>query len=206
MEVYFQQLPEGTICSKLSTTTKLCESAGRVSRPTPVELCMLPQSTMSMLESDLNEAIRLGNVQRAQIEHLQSLQARQTTPITHGEPAERSVPPALGAGGEATAEGQLAILQEHFNALLQVLPRRCLNNRDCMVEQETARAIEAIFLNSDRISPCPEGEGRIGATCVGTPGGSADQRTARGSSTTADRSGSAAEQRTAAGTVTCLLT
>ena len=93
---------------------------------------MLPRSTITMLESDLKEAIRLGNVQRAQIEHLQSLQARQTTPISPGEPAERSVPPPLGAGGEATTGGQLAILQEHFNALLQVLPRRCLNNRDCI--------------------------------------------------------------------------
>ena len=165
----------------------------------------LPRSTMTMLESDLKEAIRLGNVQRAQIEHLQSLQARQTTPISPGEPAERFVPPPRGAGGEATAEDQLAILQEHFNALLQVLPRHCLNNRDCIVEQEAARAIEVIFFDSDCISPCPEGEGRIGATCVGTPAGSADQRTACGSSTTADRSGSAAEQRTAAGTVTCLL-
>jgi hypothetical protein len=84
-----------------------------------------------MLESDLKEAIRLGNVQRAQIEHLQSWQARQTTPISPGEPAERSVPPPLGAGGAATAEaaeGQLGpVLQEHFNALLQVLSRRCLN-------------------------------------------------------------------------------
>jgi hypothetical protein len=68
-----------------------------------------------------DEAIRLGNVQRAQIEHLQSLQARQTTPISSGETAERSVPPRLGAGGETTAEVQLAILQEHFNAVLQVL-------------------------------------------------------------------------------------
>jgi hypothetical protein len=77
-----------------------------------------------MLDSHLKEAIRLGNVQRAQIEHLQSLQVRQTTTISPGEPA---VPPLLGACGETTAEGQLAILPEHFNALLQVLPRRCLN-------------------------------------------------------------------------------
>jgi hypothetical protein len=104
---------------------------------------------MTMLESDLKEAIRLGNVQRAQIEHLQSLQARQTTPISPGEPVERSVPP-LSAGGETTAEGQLAILQDHFNALLlQVLPHRCLNNRDCIVEHEPARAIEVIFFSSD---------------------------------------------------------
>ncbi len=102
---------------------------------------LLPLSTITMLESDLKEAIRLGNVQRAQIEHLQSLQARQTTPISPGEPAERSVPPPLGAVGETTAEGQLAILQEHFNAVLQVLPRRFLNNRDSIVEQEPARHI-----------------------------------------------------------------
>jgi hypothetical protein len=29
-----------------------------------------------------------------------------------------------------TEEGKLADLQGHFNALLQVLSRRCLNNRD----------------------------------------------------------------------------
>ena len=103
-----------------------------------------------MLESDLKEAMRLGSVQRAQIEHLQSLQARQTTPISPGEPAERSVPPPLGAGGEATtAEAGEGQLQEHFNALLHVLSRRCLNHRDYIVEQEQARATEVIFLNSD---------------------------------------------------------
>jgi hypothetical protein len=48
----------------------------------------------------------------------------------------------------AAAEGQLADLQEHFNALLQVLSRRCLYNRDEIVEQEQARASEEIFLNS----------------------------------------------------------
>ncbi len=97
-----------------------------------------------MLESDLKEAIRLGNVQRAQIEHLQSLQARQATPIS---------PPPLGMGGEATAEAaEGPVLQEHFNALLQVLSRHCLNNSDYIVEQEQARATEVIFLNSDYIA------------------------------------------------------
>ena len=46
-------------------------------------------SSMSMLESDLKEANRLANDHREQIKHLQSLQARQTTPFT-GEPAEHS--------------------------------------------------------------------------------------------------------------------
>jgi hypothetical protein len=117
-------------------------------RPTTVELCMLSRSTITMLESDLKEAIRLGNVQRAQIEHLQSLQARQTTPISPGEPAERSVPPPLGAGGEATtAEAGEGQLQEHFNALLQVLSRRCLNNRDYIVEQEQAQVLSRGYLD-----------------------------------------------------------
>ncbi len=71
-----------------------------------------------MLESHLKEAIRLGNVQRAQIEHLQSLQARHTAPIIPCEPAERSVPPPLGAGGEATtAEAGEGQLQEHFKVV-----------------------------------------------------------------------------------------
>jgi hypothetical protein len=34
------------------------------------------------------------------------------------------------AGVMLSPEGQLADLQGHFNALLQVLSHRCLNNRD----------------------------------------------------------------------------
>jgi hypothetical protein len=77
--------------------------------------------------------------------HLQELVAR---PL-HAIPAERSVPSAASvpatepplalsraeaaegqAGVMLSPEGQLADLQGHFNALLQVLSRRCLNNRD----------------------------------------------------------------------------
>jgi len=49
----------------------------------------------------------------------------------------------------AAAEGQLADLQEHSNALLQVLSHRCLKNRDEIVEHEQARATEVIFFNSE---------------------------------------------------------
>jgi len=79
--------------------------------------------------------------------HLQELVARPLQ--AHAIPAERSVPPAASvpatepplalsraeaaegqAGVMLSPDGQLADLEGHFNALLQVLSRRCLNNRD----------------------------------------------------------------------------
>jgi hypothetical protein len=88
-----------------------------------------------------------------------AIPAERSVPSTASVPAtEPPLEQALGAGGEATVpsedeaavpsaatsdveqaqdirvmlspEGQLADLQGHFNALLQVLSRRCVNNRD----------------------------------------------------------------------------
>ncbi len=84
------------------------------------------------------------------LKHTRHLQELVAHPLqAHAIPAERSVPPAASvpatepplalpraeaaegqAGVMLSPEGQLADLEGHFNALLQVLSRRCLNNRD----------------------------------------------------------------------------
>ena len=83
------------------------------------------------------------------LKHSRHLQELVVLPLpVHAIPPERSVPPtasvpatepplalsrAEAAEGQAgvmlSPEGQLADLQGHFNALLQVLSHRCLNNR-----------------------------------------------------------------------------
>ncbi len=95
---------------------------------------------LARVQAHIDEALK-------HFRHLQALVARSSQ--AHDIPAERSVPPtarvpatepppvlsrAEAAEGQAgvmlSPEGQLADLQGHFNALLQVLSRRCLTNRD----------------------------------------------------------------------------
>jgi hypothetical protein len=86
----------------------------------------------------------------AALKHSRYLQELVARPLeAHTIPAERSVPPTASVpatepplplsrveaaegqtGVMLSPEEQLADLQGHFNALLQVLSRRCLNNRD----------------------------------------------------------------------------
>jgi hypothetical protein len=57
--------------------------------------------------------------------------AEPTSSVPLHAPLSRAEAAAEGqAGVMLSPEGQLADLQGHFNALLQVLSRRCLNNRD----------------------------------------------------------------------------
>ncbi len=83
-----------------------------------------------MLESDLKEANRLANDRREQIKPLQSLQARQTMPIT-GEPAEHcntatSQQPLSCEGLELSVELEQA--RQQISTLQQVLSRCYLRN------------------------------------------------------------------------------
>jgi hypothetical protein len=104
-------------------------------------------STLAMSEADLARVQAHIDEALKHSRHLQELVARPSQ--AHAIPAERSVPPTASvpatepplalsraeaaeghAGVMLSPEGQLADLQGHFNALLQVLSRRCLNHRD----------------------------------------------------------------------------
>jgi len=120
------QLAEPTV----PTSSAPAIPAGLVAAPNPLTPAtpdpVVPAGPTQKEFDDLKQALddALENVEDMK----KKLDSRLPLSSTSGSPADSASAAAL-LRAEA-AEGQLAELQGHFNALLQVLSRPCLNNRD----------------------------------------------------------------------------